>query len=60
MFTHIRVVEYLDMFRMKQTQMYICTLVEFILVEIWIHELNKVELNMHWKNAGLYTLATKD
>ena len=40
---------------MKQTQMYECTLVEFILVEIWIHE-----LNMHWKNAGLYTLATKD
>ena len=27
----------LDTFRMKQTQMYICTLEEFILVEIWIH-----------------------
>ena len=27
----------LDTFRMKQTQMYVCTLVEFILVEIWIH-----------------------
>ena len=33
---------------------------EFILVEIWIHCLHKVELNMHWKNTGLYTLATKD
>ena len=22
--------------------------------------LHKVDLNMHWKNAGLYTLATKD
>ena len=22
--------------------------------------LYKVELNMHWKNTGLYTLATKD
>ena len=27
----------LDTFRMKQTKMYICTLEEFILVEIWIH-----------------------
>ena len=27
----------LDGFRMKQTKMYVCTLVEFILVEIWIH-----------------------
>ena len=44
-----------------------CTYVHwriFILVEIWIHcctRLNwTLELNMHWKNAGLYTLATKD
>ena len=39
---------------------------EFILVEIWIHCCTKlnlnwtVELNKHWKNAALYTLATKD
>ena len=37
---------------------------EFILVAIWIHycmKLNDVlELDKHWKNAGLYTLATKD
>ena len=39
---------------------------EFILVDIWIHHCTKLELelsmelNMHWKNAGLYTLATKE
>ena len=37
---------------------------EFILVDIWIHCCTKLELelelNMYWKNAGLYTLATKD
>ena len=27
----------LEWFRMKQTKMYVCTLEEFILVEIWIH-----------------------
>ena len=47
---------------MKQTCMYICTFEEFILVEIWIHCCTKLkfELNKHWKNTGLYTLATKD
>ena len=32
-------VEYgiLDIFQMKQTQIYVCILVEFILVEIWVH-----------------------
>ena len=30
-------VEYWIEFRMKQTKMYVCTLVEFILVDIWIH-----------------------
>ena len=35
----------LDMFQMKQTQMYVCTLVEFILVEIWIHCCTKLNLN---------------
>ena len=32
---------------------------EFILVDV-VALLYKLELNMHWKNAGLYTLATKD
>ena len=49
---------------MKQTKMYVCTLEEFILVDIWIHYCTKLndedEVNKHWKNAGLYTLATKD
>ena len=30
-------VEYWIEFRMKQMKMYVCTLVEFILVDIWIH-----------------------
>ena len=30
-------VEYWIEFQMKQTKMYICTLEEFILVDIWIH-----------------------
>ena len=30
-------VEYWIEFRMKQTKMYVCTLEEFILVDIWIH-----------------------
>ena len=46
-------------FRMKQTWMYVCTLEEFILVDV-VTLLYKLELNMHWKNAGLYTLATKE
>ena len=41
---------------------------EFILVDIWIHCCTEVDwtevdwtgLNEHWKNAGLYTLATKE
>ena len=40
-----------DTFRMKQTQMYVCTLVEFILVEIWIHcrtKLNWITLEECW------------
>ena len=53
---------------MKQTKMYVCTFEEFILDEIWIHYCTKskvsmeleLELNMHWKNGGLYTLATKE
>ena len=41
----------------KDVRMYI---EEFILVEIWIHYCTNVESEEHWKNTGLYTLATKD
>ena len=44
---------------MKQTRMYVCTLEEFILVDV-VTLLYMDEVDMHWKNAGLYTLATKD
>ena len=54
---------------MKQTKMYVCTLEEFILVDIWIHctvhgigtepELS-MELNMHWKCCSLYTITTME
>ena len=49
-------------FRMKQTKYVLCTFEEFILVDIWIHccTVHETGLNEHWKNAGLYTLATKD
>ena len=33
----IKAVVLLEWFRMKQTKMYVCTLEEFILVDIWIH-----------------------
>ena len=36
-------VEYWIEFRMKQTKMYIFTLVEFILVDIWIHCCTKLK-----------------
>ena len=43
--------------------MYICTLEEFILVDVvtllYMDEV-ELELNKHWKNAGLYTLTTKE
>ena len=35
----------LEWFRMKQTKMYVCTLEEFILVEIWIHCCTKLKMN---------------
>ena len=46
---------------MKQIRMYVCTLEEFILddLDTLLHKV-EVELNKHWKNAGLYTLATKE
>ena len=36
----------------------VCTMYieEFILVDIWIH--SSMELNMHWKFTGIYTIAT--
>ena len=41
-------------FRMKQTQMYVCTLEEFILVEIfWL--LYKLEMIWNENYAGIYT-----
>ena len=48
-------------FRMKQTQMYVCTLEEFILVDVvtlLYMEQVSMELNMHWKCSSLYTHAT--
>ena len=43
----LQFVEYWIEFRMKQTKMYVCTLVEFILVDIWIYccTKSKVEVN---------------
>ena len=46
---------------MKQTQMYVCTLEEFILVDVvtLLYKLEvSMELNMHWKCSSLYTNAT--
>ena len=41
--------------------MYVCTLEEFILVDVvTLLYMDELELNKHWKNAGLYTLATKE
>ena len=45
--------------KVEQTKMYVCTLEEFILVDV-VTFLYMDEVNKHWKNAGLYTLATKE
>ena len=37
--------------------MYICRIYSSRDLDTLLH---KVELDMHWKNAGLHTLATKD
>ena len=42
---------------MKQTQMYICTLEEFILVDV-VTLLYKLEVKMHGICSSLYTNAT--
>ena len=43
--------------KVEQTKMYVCTLEEFILVDV-VTLLYKLELNMHWKCCSLYTIAT--
>ena len=47
---------------MKQTKYVRMYIEEFILVDIWIHccTVHETGLDEHWKNAGLYTLATKE
>ena len=49
---------------MKQTKdvrMYTCRIYSSRYLDTLLHKVEvEVELNMHWKNAGLYTLATKD
>ena len=42
---------------MKQTRMYICTLEEFILVDV-VTLLYMDEVDKHWKCCSLYTLTT--
>ena len=48
LFVYIKYCWILDTFRMKQTQMYVCTLEKFILVEIWIHCCTKLKW-IYWK-----------
>ena len=46
-------------FQMKQTQMYVCTLEEFILVDVvTLLYMEQDELNMHCRCSSLYTHAT--
>ena len=47
---------------MKQTKYVRMYIEEFILVDIWIHccTVHEIELSKRWKNAALYTLATKE
>ena len=44
--------------KVKQTKMYVCTLEDFILVDIWIHCCASWKVDMHWKCCSLYTIAT--
>ena len=44
----------------EQTKMYICTLKNIYSSRYLDALLYKLELDKHWKNAGLYTLATKE
>ena len=45
---------------MKQKKMYVCTLGRIYSSRDLDTLLHKVEDDEHWKNTGLYTLATKD
>ena len=40
-------------------RMYTCRIYSSRDLDTLLHKV-ELELNMHWKNAGLYTLATKD
>ena len=47
--------------KVEQKKMYICTLEEFILVDVvtLLYKLElSMELNMHWKCCSLYTITT--
>ena len=47
--------------KVEQMKMYVCTLEEFILVDVvtLLYKLElSMELNMHWKCCSLYTIAT--
>ena len=56
----VDIVGLLDVFRMKQTKMYVCTLEEFILVEIWIHCCTCSKMKYIGKYTGFYTIATME
>ena len=43
--------------KVEQTKMYVCTLEEFILVDV-VTLLYMDEVDMHWKCCSLYTIAT--
>ena len=55
----IRMYILMDTRNVEQTRDVRMYIEEFILVDV-VTLLYKLELNMHWKNAGLYTLVTKD
>ena len=45
--------------KVKQTKMYVCTLEEFILVDLDYIAV-QVGTDLHWKCCSLYTIATMD
>ena len=47
----------LDTRNEEQTKMYVCTLEEFILVDV-VTLLYMDEVDMHWKCCSLYTITT--
>ena len=50
----------LDTRNVEQTKYVLCTLKNIYSSRYLDALLFKLELNKHWKNAGLYTLATKE